>query len=184
MVRGTWWKRQYVIILNNILYKIKRLQFVFPNLLFYSNLPITGIGSLPFSKYPQSLSNSRYERLYSFKGTTALKMSFFSTGKTNFWSMLVASKATNGTCLWYTGKFERSSVVGVIPKLLLFIFFFKEFLWKSSLQTLFNCVLYGLGCCVFIRGMRHITALMKRPENNFQLTDGSWKFYWGVGTEL
>ena len=24
--------------------------------------------------------------------------------------------------------------------------------------------------------MRHITALMKRLENNFQLTDGRWKF--------
>ena len=47
-------------------------------------------------------------------------------------------------------------------------------LWvpKPWMQLVIVCALKS---CI-TRRIRHITALMKRPENNFPLTDGRWKF--------
>ena len=77
-------RRQYVTKFNNPLHKIRRLQLVFPIILFCLNLSINETSSLHFPEYSQSLSNSHSGNRISFKGATVLKIPSFPKKKQTF----------------------------------------------------------------------------------------------------
>ena len=124
--------------------------------MFYFNLLRTEISSV-LPEISQSLSELTFV-LVSSIWREILKISFLSTGKTDFLRFWVIPNATVSV-MWFLKDFGIFSERGRISELFHFIFLLACFPFlfaAASLQALESCFL----CAV-------ITALMKRPENNF-----------------